>query len=368
MHPTDPSPSGLRLPGRKVLIAATSVLALLVAVPVVWTITRGHPAETVVKEFFTALQDKDVEAALALVDQDGRAESPRPEFQAPEALGGGWELSGTDIVSVFGSSATVVAEFSTPDGELSREFRLESGSLDEGPWALRDPFVRITVDGGGPSPGPFEYVQVNGVIADVRDFENELTLFPGVYRFFQDVPGVVDFADAEPMALFGEDPVAIAAPDATAEPEAVAAVQQEVDDRIASCVQSGRPAPRDCPFGLLDGTEVALDEATVDEFTGSDWSVLTQPAIAIAFRPADSTGLFALEPAEPAGVVGLTASGYSGVTEIGFTTTCAFDFSIWSLYLTVEDEDGDEDEAVRFAFDPNSAAGMVPESTCDTEP
>lgn len=361
----DPSPSTLHLPGRKVLIAATSILALLVAVPVVWAVARDHPAETALKDYFAALQDKDADAALALVADYRRDETPRPEFQTPEALGGDWELTGTDLVSEFGSSATVTAEFSTPEGTQHREYTLESDGPEPDQWKLGNPFVTVTVDAPGIRPGVFDYLQVNGVIVDIRDSEGVLTLFPGVYRFYQDVPGVVDFADTDPTPLFDDQPVAVEPPAATVEPEAVQAVQEEARVRIASCLESSQPRPLACPFGLPDGTDVHTEAGTLDVFaTGAEWSIEAYPEITIAdFAPGDPESLL-MRPVDPESHVSLTALGWgdSGRIEATFTTTCTYDLSVWSLYFKAEEG------VVSLAFNDANPAWSVEGPTCDTEP
>ena len=68
MEAPRPARAALR---RRVRIAAIAALALIAAGAVIWTVVRDHPAETVVKDFFTALQAKDVDAALALVAESG---------------------------------------------------------------------------------------------------------------------------------------------------------------------------------------------------------------------------------------------------------------------------------------------------------
>lgn len=348
---------------RIIWIAAFAAFALVAAGVFTWNAVREHPAETALKEFFAALQDKDAEAALALVGQDSLAAAPRPVFQEPEALGGDWELLGTEMKLDGPAVSYVTAEFSTLQGTQEAEYHLESSDSGD-TWKLRDPFVEITVGELAAGAGPFDYLQVNGAVAPIND--SVLTLFPGVYRFYEDVPGVVDFTDPEPVALFGREPIGsteIIPPAAVAEPEAVAAVQQQVDDRITECANATRSWQEDCPFALFDGTVVYLQGGSMMYYRDAEWSIEAYPTIAIAERGAGGEGMFVLESADPAAAVSLTATGYDGAFEAEFTTTCTYDFSVWSLRLVADDEGN-----VSFAFDDEDAASWVEASTCDIEP
>ncbi len=344
MEAPRPAPTALR---RRVWIAAIAALALIAAGAVTWTVVRDHPAETVVKDFFAALQAKDVDAALALVAESGMPDGTQPHLLVPEAVGDGWELTGTEVEGRE-TIASVTAEFDTPDGVQHGRYELESEP--DGTWTLEDPFVSVRA-----GTDVIRYLQANDAVTAIDATASTVVLFPGVYRLYPDVPGVVDAYDTRPVALFGDAAFEVPGLGMSPEPEAVASVQQDVHDRIAACLDAAQPAPDDCPFGLLDGTNVTADEGDLDTFTEAEWGLEAYPDLSIPET-------FRMEPADPDIRVSLTVTGYGGSVETRFTTACAFDFSVWPVVL--EAEAG----TVALAIDEHRPAGTVEHTTCDTAP
>ncbi|WP_199034136.1 hypothetical protein [Glycomyces salinus] len=345
---------------RRVLWTVAITVASIVAAGMAWYSVREHPAQVVVKEFFAALRDKDAEAALELISPDGLDNAPRSEFQAPEALGGGWELTGTERTHSDEATIDVTAEFSTLDGMFEYEYTVVRNQ-SSGDWELQDPFVAVNTSG---VPDALDYLQVNDVIAP-RDARDHFWLFPGSYRFYQDVPGILDLEwpgiedRTEPRTAYLFNAYSSTEPykfdGAFAGPDGNAAVQQLVDERIAACLEAMQPDPSGCPFGIPDGTPVYLDEGPVEHFDEAEWSLAgPTPLVEIMVLSPWAENGFALVPVNPEDT--LTAVMYGD--GVDFETTCEFDFSIWSLSLVPEDG------TVAFAFDESSGMEKVPYTTC----
>lgn len=349
---TDAEPRRRR---RIVAIVLCAALALVVAVEAVRRFVLPHPAEQVLTAFFTALEDEDAGAALDLLAAGEVTAVPQAAFQTREALGGDWSLEGVDLVRTRSDVAEVKAEFSTPEGPHEGRYLLEDEDRT-GTWTILDPFVRVRVE----HSEAFEYLQVNDAVAAFDD-SAPLVLFPGVYRFYQDVPGLIETADAEPAALFdpAADPAVIGTPAATVETEGTAAVQRLVDDRIATCLESAFPDPRGCPFGLLDSTPVTTDEGVFTFFDEASWHLGSAPAITVADHPAGSTDPFTIEAPAADHTVALTVRGHGAGIAAELTLTCTFDFTNWRPYLSAADG------APAFTVGPESYDARVPRTTCE---
>jgi hypothetical protein len=319
---------------RRVAPIAFGVVAAVLAVWAVVALTdQRDPAETV-EEFLTAVADKDVEGALALVTRYGYGVPYGEEatFLAPEAISDGWwVVSAEEIDREYSSTARVKAVIAGPGGSASGVFSVQE---DHDEWLVEDPFARVRFPAS-----PLEYVQVNDKIAPRGEGFASYALFPGTYRFFQSVPGVVEAGKIDAVVVFPAEesrqdreivPSAL-----TASKNAVAKAEKALRQRIDECTDFATEAPYgSCPFAT-DGEVDTTDGKRVDELHGLKWTVKTYPEVALTddrtseFRPG-----FALKATTP-GAVTLTGAGEDTEgKQTTFTITCDMDLTGITATLT----------------------------------
>ena len=323
--PVEPEPSRPRYR----FLAIAAVVCLVISVTT-YFVTRDDDPVAVVEGFFTAILDKDVDAALEYVGRIGYGVpfGERAAFLHPDAIADGWRL--LDAEYVGGGGLDDYVEVTIGDDESSTTGRLDVSDYG-GEWNIVDPFVEIEV-----SATAFTYVAVNDrrvVTADLYRhniggfFANRIQLLPGRYTFFGDAPGTVNAA-APPVTLvpaggYSPEPVPVAPRVAKLTPEAAAAVQTTADGLIDDCAAFTTPNPAGCPFGLGDFFEAGDDP--VRGIHDVVWEVVEHPVLtvdgAIAGIPQTGMGVTAAEP----GLIRLTARGEKNGKDVRFRADCAVD-------------------------------------------
>src|SRR5690606_3538879 len=103
-----------------------------------------------------------------------------------------WVVSVTEIGREHSDSVVVEAEIAGPGGTATGTFSVETVD-DE--WMVSDPFAKVRFPAS-----PLSFIRVNdavepydGATADHQTF----SLLPGLYRFYDSVPGVVSVRDAQ---------------------------------------------------------------------------------------------------------------------------------------------------------------------------
>lgn len=310
---------------------APIVLGVVIAVIAVWVTvvvaTQRDPEETV-EDYLTAIAEKDVEGALALVTRWGYGVPYGTEaaFLTPEAISDDWwVVSVEEIDREYSSTARVKAVIAGPGGTSEGVFSVGD---DNDEWLLEDPFVQVRFPAS-----PLGYVQANDKIVprDSSDYQT-YALFPGTYRFYQTVPNVVAAGKTDLVAAFptedsGRDREIVPA-SLTAGKDAVAKAQKAVRQRIDDCVGFATETPYgDCPFAT-DGEIDTADGKRVTELHGLRWTVKTYPVVSLTDDRADEYRPgFALRAEQP-GTVTLTGSGEdTDGAQTNFTVTCDMDLT-----------------------------------------
>lgn len=291
--------------------------------------TDRDPAE-VVADFLTAVAERDVEGALALVSPSGYGVpfGDAAAFLDPEAIAEGWwVVSVREVGREYDDSARVEAVLAGPGGTADGEFEVTER---DGEWLLTDPFARVRFPAS-----PLGYVQVNDAVLDRPGGErpNEVySLFPGVYRFYGARPGVVDTPGTPAVAAFpqlsGRDERLVVPAPLTAGEDVVRKAQREVESRTVECAGFATADPHEhCPF-VTDGEIDTPDGRRLTELRGLKWTVKRQPRIALADeRAEDLVPGFAVETVEP-GAVTLSGTGTDTNDDTTpFTVTCEIDLT-----------------------------------------
>lgn len=317
---------------------APIVFGVIGAVIAVWIIvgavTDRDPEETV-EEYLTAVAEKDVAGALGLVSRYGSGVpyGDTAVFLDPESISDGWWVVSVTEVGREYSTARVRAVLAGPGGTAEGEFVVQEFD-DE--WTLQDPFVTVRFPAS-----PLTFVRVNDKVVPkprgATGFESYY-LFPGLYRFYGSVPGVVAAQETETVAAFpSEDSDGIEIVPATLTPgrKTVDRLQEAVKERIDRCATFATPAPYgDCPFAT-DGDIDTPDGRRVSDLHGLTWKVTGYPVVeATDDRSVAHSPGFALTVAEP-GSVTLTGSGEDTEgNQTTFTVTCEMDLS--GLHATID--------------------------------
>jgi hypothetical protein len=320
------------------------VLGLVVAVVAVWitvaVATHRDPEDTV-EAYLDAIADKDVDGALALVSRYGYG-VPYGEdaaFLTPAAIRDDWWVVSVAEVDRDYGEARVEAVLAGPGGTAKGEFVVQE---DDDEWLLEDPFLEVRFPAS-----PLDYVRVNDAIVPRPDDATggeTYALFPGTYRFYESVPGVVRVRDTEVVAVLPpqEDvrtelrevvPAAM-----TAEEAVVAKAQDAIERRIDDCAGFATAVPDgDCPFST-DGEIDTPAGVRVTHLHGLEWTVESYPAITLAEdRRGDLVQGFALRATKP-GTVTLSGKGIDTDDKpTSFTVTCEIDLT---GYLATVDADG----------------------------
>ena len=186
---------------RRLAVAILVVLAIAATIVTTrWTQEKqqAEPPVEAVRAFLEASRSGDVDAALALTDDEPAAAK---DLLVPEALSEDWTIGDVVLQSWLSDSggAGVEATIISHDAELTATFDLER--TGEG-WRLTDPFTTLPVESA-----PLPYLEVNGLTVPLEpdDVEGEyFSVLPGVYRLYEHPPELLTYAGAPVLAL-GED-------------------------------------------------------------------------------------------------------------------------------------------------------------------
>jgi hypothetical protein len=329
------SPSGLD-PRRIRWAAAGGVVVVLTVWIAVAAANREDPVD-VVEDFFAAVVHRDVDRALALVDRSGGGVPIGPEaaFLDPRAIAGGWDLvSATEQHrDDDGQWATVTVTLAGPDGTAEGDL-LVARDYD-GPWRMYSPLVLVEFPAS-----PLSFVRVNdlSVPAAARPGSPaRFWLFPGGYRFYPDLPGVVSGPDAEPVMAFpayenrsdypGTQPYTVAAGALSATEQAVSAATEQIAALVDDCVEFTTPVPYHCPFAT-DGEIDTTDGRRIREPEDLQWRVSRYPVVSLADNRAEQQPVGFQVVTETAGIVTLTGSGVDSDGDVvTFTVECGIELT-----------------------------------------
>lgn len=322
-------PPGSHERGWRILLAATVSAALFVTVAfsVQWIAGMSHPAVAAVRDYLTAVQQKDVVEALNHVDGlPGNA-----TMLVPEALNENWSVLTIEFVGDTDDNIQrhVAAGLAGPDGQHAVGV-YEVNRVGDGSWRLADPFV--TVEFGRYQP---RTVGVNGFpLPDyATGYSSAYLLFPGLYSF-NDVDSVL-FDNLAETQLVASGSVRVNGGDispvlglSTAGHERL---QESVNDLVDTCAEDAVLLAEGCPFGAIDVTSEQGEELTdVDDIT---WTVMEYPEVT-----ANQWLTIFIVSDRRAGVVQLEGVGIdeSGGT-VEFVMECAIRAS--SLMFAIGDDD-----------------------------
>ncbi|CAM3554749.1 hypothetical protein [Stackebrandtia soli] len=281
-----------------------AVAALLVAAPIVILsvssdMREDGDAAAVVASYLEAVHRKDVDEALEFATPVG---ADNAVFLTADALDDAWSIEEVETAEIDGDRAAVRAVIATDDATVDTEFRLVR--VEGGPWRLVQPFAEVSF-----APSALGYVEVNG---ERVPYTSETTaerylLFPGAYRFYTDVdglmstnhatipilPGAFDRIDPDPGFVTADGLVGV---EPTLGDDAEAAIAKALDALMDECAStSDEYTDVGCPFGSnsrigeLSGYEYMWD------YKGMDWTVRKAPKIDVAPGPYG----FVIETAEP---------------------------------------------------------------------
>lgn len=347
---------------------ATAV-AVAATATTVWFVLKDHPAETAVRDFFAAVQAKDVEAALAL---EGTEAEPG-DFLVPEAVSDDWELSDTELVEDRrGYSPVVEAEFSIPGGTVTQTYKVSR--IKDGPWELFAPLVTVQLE-----ISPTAYFQANDAIVSVANLgvdgsaqtERTFRLFPGVYEFYPSVPGVVEMEERAPELLFEprqiDAPVPIEVPAMTPDPEAVEALQDDANQLIDWCLEDHATYRQDCPFRHSGSEVIEIDGVELWGFEDVQWSIESYPKLTLGSYPSPDWTLgnweygFVIGSPDAEDAVTFDAIGeprHGDGEDRPVTVQCDYDFTVWVASLNSDGTD------ITLDLDPLSGGAGFDFTTC----
>jgi hypothetical protein len=339
----DPRFEGAQGPPERRFPVGIAVFAAIVALIFAWVSidsAADRSPEEAVEDYLTAIANKDVDAALELAGEYSSVPyGKEAAFLTASAIADDWWVVSVEETGQgdYSSERRVKATIGGENGTASAEFVVTE--FDDG-WHLDDPFVQVTFP-----KSPLSYVQANDQIVPVETTSAIETyqLFPGPYRFFQSVPGVVDTPKTELVAAYPGDDTGyeernIVPGALTATGDTVRNIQRVINDRIDECATFATEVPYgDCPFAT-DGEIDTKDGKRVTDPWGLSWKVASYPEITVSDdRSVESAPGFAVDAAKP-GTVTLSGTGLDTDDKpTRFTVTCDIDLD---GYLATIDADG----------------------------
>lgn len=277
---------------RRLWTAAVWCVAFVVPVWL-WTTPASAGEESdsaaLVRSYLEAIRVGDVDGALDIAGVQPGEEGAN--FLNSASLDRDWVVNSVvaepndDIYS----NTSVKVVITTGDGvSATGEFDLEREDEDE-EWRFEEPpLVEVSF-----ARSPLWYVEVNGVIApyelsdDASDDRPTFHVLPGAYRFYQDVPGLLDFPDTAVPLLpgaeaisGGRDPGLVDPSPLPLAPEATERIQAAMNALVDECAAQGLKSVAGCPFGA----EYLLDPSDHDEYLPEyrdlAWEITKYPVIA----------------------------------------------------------------------------------------
>lgn len=248
------------------------------------TETSDDP-ESVVSDYFAAILDGDIDAALNFVDSYPTDASSR--YLAPEAIGDDWRVTTVEDAGEgeYEEDRVVRVELGGPDGVASGEL-LVTEDEDLG-WRISNPVTTVQV-----ATSPLAYVQVNGYTPKPQATGPDgsgfgltvaVDLLPGLYSFYEDIPGVVEVAGSKTYAALPLDatddypdtdvytPGKVVAGDKT-----IDSARKQLKELLEECVTATVAQPSDCPFGAGRFVNTP-DGEHVEELTDLSWTLERMP-------------------------------------------------------------------------------------------
>lgn len=248
--------------------------------------TRDNP-EDVVYDYFAAILDGDTDTALEFVGTLPKNSSML--YLTPEAISDDWQLLSANALDYESrgrakDDARVEVKIGGPDGTAEGTMAVRYDE-DEG-WEINQPPVGVYIE-----PSPLDYLQINGYTPEPQATEVEQTvagqrkvyLLPGVYKFYEDIPGVVKVGPAKAYAALpsptdraGGDIELVTVPKVVAGPEAVASARKQLRRHLSDCVAASVPQPRHCPFSVRSFVNT-VDGEHIEDLRELDWELERTP-------------------------------------------------------------------------------------------
>ncbi len=277
---TEPEPTlgRRRIPNAALAFAATLML-LTAGIVVVfkWGPDRDPIAEEAVRSFLEAVREGDVDAALALIEDDRGSN----RFLTAEALDDRWEIVRVAQVAYDDREVTwaeVYAEIEAYDGtRLGHRYRVR---IESGGPVLVDPLTYARYE-----PGLQDILDVNGHAADSDDDPAAL-LLPGLYSLYESPPVTLE-SELSPFLTLGgqfielgtERPIGwFPALGPRLSTEGRRLLDQAIDSHLDSCAV--RPSLSGCPFAPPPQDE------RIDVPAGVDWEIVEYPQVEAMYTPA----------------------------------------------------------------------------------
>lgn len=275
---SEPTPGRRRISNAALALAAVLVfLAAGVVVVFKWLPDRDLVAEGAVRSFLEAVREGDVDAALALIE-DERGSN---RFLTAEVLDDRWEIA--QVVQVAYEDrevawAEVYAEIEAHDGtRLGHRYRVR---IEPGGPVLVNPLTYA-----GYEPGLHDIFDVNGYAVDPGE-DTAVLLLPGLYSLYQSSPVTVESDLPSFLALGGqfielgaEHPIqGFPEPRLRLSREGRRLLVQAIDSHLDSC--AARPSRSGCPFAPPPQDE------RIDVPAGGDWDIVEYPQVEAMYTPA----------------------------------------------------------------------------------
>jgi hypothetical protein len=323
------------------IIVFASVVALIVGWVAIDSASSASPEEAV-EDYLTAIANKDVDTALELAGESSIVPYGQDAaFLTAKAIADDWWVESVEEAGPgeYSSERRVKATIAGESGTSSAEFDVTES---DGDWHIDSPFAGVTFPNS-----PLSYVQVNDQIVPLEPGLNPNTsfqLFPGPYRFFQSVSGVVDTPKTELVAAYpeadgvGYDERNVVPGTLTPTAGTVHNIQQAVKERIDECATFATEVPfGNCPFAT-DGEIDTTNGKRVDDPWELSWKVESYPEIEVADdRTDEAFPGFAVSATKP-GTVTLTGTGLDTDDKpTKFSVVCDIDLTV---YRATIDADG----------------------------
>lgn len=270
---------------RRIIVAVLVILALSTTA----VTTRGvrameqseAPVETV-RAFLEASRSGDVDAALALTDDDEPPGSE--ELLVPEALRDDWEIGELVLRSWLPDSrAEVAATIIGPqDAELTSTFTLERTGQG---WKLTDPFTNLPVEAV-----PLPYLEINGQTIPVEPDDDSglgFAVLPGVYRLYEHPPELLAYEGAPVIALGADwaetedlDGIRAVFSGFTAAEGTEPGLNEQMKTYLDGCMaEADGPERFGCPFGF---TSWDIDFQGFTPGPDHRWEIVEYPEVVAA--------------------------------------------------------------------------------------
>jgi len=296
------------------------VVVVVAASLVAWIVGRqkDDPVE-VVEDFFAAIVDRDLDAALGYIDPSGGGVPYGEEaaFLHPDAIGDGWRLLDAKLLDGLPASVEVTIGDSASDTTGVVELRDDNA---EGVWKMVHPFATVE-----PPTTAFTYFAANGRRIDWHDLyrntapsriDNRWALLPGRYSFYD---------GASTMDLAPGAEVSVPAPTVTLTPEALATVQSATEAKLRDCATFAVAQPDNCPFGARAVLVGDNDDAALLAIRDVLWEFVEPPVLTVGGELAANAPLGLTVTVTDPGMIRLSATGDNAAGEVRFTAECAVD-------------------------------------------